>query len=121
MRFLKIACLVSFLLNPSLINAQILCKDLPSTYTNYSNALHIIGKTNFLIKDKVSTSSSSWINGASFSSCDGKIGFLIVQIRNKNYVHQNVPIAIWKNFKTSSSYGNFYNQNIKNKYRLKLR
>ena len=78
-------------------------------------------ETDFLIRDEVSTSRSSWINGASFSSCDGKIGFLIVQIGNRNYVHQNVPIAIWKNFKTSSSFGNFYNQNLKNKYRLKLR
>ncbi len=97
------------------------CKDIPEIFTSYQQAKNLIHNSSFTYVDKLNTSNSSWIRGARFYSCDNKTGFLIIVTDKQEYAHQNVPVEIWNRFKSASSFGSFYNQNIKNRYRLKLR
>jgi len=97
------------------------CNTLPKTFTSYEEALRLVRGTRFKLTDKVDTSSSSWVRGATFYSCDSNVGFLIIRTDKKDYIHQNVPISIWKGFKGVSSFGTYYANNIKGNYQLQLR
>lgn len=96
------------------------CSDIPKVFSSYQQAENLIGKSTFLYSDNVNTSKSSWIRGASFYSCDKEVGYFIVVTDRQEYIHQDLPIQVWENFKSASSFGAFYNQNIKNRYQLKL-
>lgn len=97
------------------------CKTLPTTFDSYSQANKLVKSSTFEIKESVNTSKSSWIRGATYYSCDGEKGFFILQTDNKEYIHQNVPLDIWKGFKNASSFGSYYSRNIKGKYQLQLK
>jgi hypothetical protein len=96
------------------------CKTISETFSSYEQAVKAISNSTFSYTDKVNTSSSSWIRSATFKSCDGKIGFLIIGTDSNPYIHQNVPISLWQNFKRASSYGSFYTRLIKNKFKLSV-
>ncbi len=96
------------------------CDTIPNSFTSYSKAINIVKRSSFSIEDTVRTSKSSWIKNASFYSCDGKIGFLIITTKKEKYIFQNVPFYVWKNFKKADSFGIFYNQNIRGKYPLNI-
>ena len=97
------------------------CKDIPDVFSSYQQAKNFIQKSSFFYSEKVNTSKSSWIRSASFYSCDKKTGFFIIATHKKEYIHQNLPIEIWNSFKSVGSFGQFYNQKIKNRYQLKVR
>lgn len=97
------------------------CKDLPNSFLNYSQALIEVRKSDFAINETIDTSKSSWIEGLEFCSCDSKVGFLILKTRDQEYIHQNVPIDLWRKFKSSNSFGGFYNSEIKGNYRIRIR
>jgi hypothetical protein len=97
------------------------CEDLPEIFDNYEDAHKKIHASEFAFSEKINTSRSSWIRGASYYSCDGKYGFLSILTDSKEYIHQNVPIHVWKAFKNAASFGSFYNKNIKHRYRLKIK
>lgn len=101
------------------LNAQT-CKTISETFSSYEQAVKAISNSTFSYTDKVNTSSSSWIRSATFKSCDGKIGFLIIGTDSNLYIHQNVPISLWQNFKRASSFGSFYTRLIKNKFKLSI-
>lgn len=96
------------------------CENLPKTYTSYSEAVSTITSASFTIEDSVDTSSSSWIAGAGFYSCDSVEGYLILETSKKNYVFKEVPLSIWKEFKIASSFGTYYNSYIRGKYQLAI-
>jgi len=96
------------------------CNELPTQFNNYEQALSEIKSTDFSFEDSVDTSRSSFIESASFYSCDSKSGYLIIGIRNTEYIYQNVPISVWEEFKEAESFGKFYNSNIKDRYLLSL-
>lgn len=76
-------------------------------------------KKSLRIKEIADTSKSSWINQASYFSSDGITGIFICSTSTgKEYIHKEVPLDIWKNFKNSTSKGNSYNKDIKNKFQL---
>jgi hypothetical protein len=79
------------------------CNRLPTSFANYDQALGQVKSASFKINERVNTSKSSWIRGATYYSCDSKIGFLIVKRDKKDYLHQNVPIEIWHGFKNANS------------------
>lgn len=89
-------------------------------FRSYSDAVRTVENTNFKIEEKLNTSRSSWIRGASFYSCDGIVGYLIIGTDKQEYIHKNVPIEIWNGFKRAKSFGSYYNQYIKGRYRLNL-
>jgi hypothetical protein len=93
------------------------CKDLPTNFNSYSEAVNRIEKATFQIKDKVTCYNSSWISKATYHSCDGKTGYFILYAQNgKSYIHKGVPLNIWKQFKVADSHGSYYSKNIKGKY-----
>jgi len=96
------------------------CKDLPSQFSSYSQAVNEVKSTNFTIEENVKTNISSWIKNISFYSCDSKIGFLLVETKSEEYIYQNVPISVWEQFKKADSFGTFYNRYIKGNYHLEM-
>jgi hypothetical protein len=38
--------------------------------------------------------------------------------KDKSYIHKNVPIQVWNEFKKATSFGKFYNRNIKGVYQM---
>lgn len=110
-----------FVFLPFLGCAQTECNSLPGSYSSYSQALSIIKGTKFRIADHINTSRSSFITSASYYSCDGKAGFLIIGLQGNDYIHKNLPNSLWLQFKKANSLGSFYNQYIKGRYNLVLK
>lgn len=97
------------------------CSKLPESFSSYMQALNLVKKSNFKIKESANVSSSSWLRSVKFYSCDGTKGYLIYTTnKNREYIHFGVPTYIWEGLKNASSKGSFYDVNIKNKYQVKL-
>lgn len=96
------------------------CANLPKSFGSYDEAVRIIKETHFTFQDNVITASSSWIRGANYYSCDNQIGYFLLYTDKQDYIYKDLPIDVWNGFKTSSSFGSFYNQSIKNRYQLYL-
>jgi len=96
------------------------CKDLPAKFSTYSQALYEVRNAKFSYSDQLNTSGSSFITGARYFSCDGKSGYLIIGLNNKDYIHQGLPKQIWLSFKKAESLGSFYSKNIRYRYRLSV-
>ncbi len=79
-----------------------------------------IRSASFRIAEEQNTDESSWVRGSEFYSCDGATGFFILRTDDRDYIHVDVPVAVWQGFKEASSFGSFYNMNIKRRYRLVL-
>lgn len=97
------------------------CKNLPDSYENLEEARSIILNTNFAYKDYYDVSESSFITSANYYSCDGMTGYLILGIKGRMYIFQNLPIRKWQVFKNSKSKGNYFNNAIKGRYSLKTK
>ncbi len=61
------------------------------------------------------TSRSSWIRGLEYFYADGK-GFLIINMKGKEYIFRGVPKYLWEEFKEAPSLGKFYHARIKGRY-----
>lgn len=96
------------------------CKEITTEFDSYQSALDVIKSSEFKISDNCDTSKSSWIYNAEYFSCDEESGFLLLTTKTKTYIHQNVPIKIWNEFKKAESFGSFYSIRIKGKYQLNL-
>lgn len=96
------------------------CSKIDEHFSSYGDALRKVRSVDWAIEESVNTSKSSWIRAASFYSCDGKSGYFIIKTDSKEYIHQGLPVGVWREFKTASSFGSYYTKNIKNKYRLRL-
>ncbi len=121
MRFTHRLILIFFCFIPILGYSQTNCKDLPKTFYSYNEAIDKVRNAKYSYVDNVNTARSSFVNGASYYSCDGQYGFLIIGINNRTFIHNGLPKKVWLSFKSASSFGTFYNQNIRNKYRLTLK
>jgi hypothetical protein len=96
------------------------CNKINSNFTSYDSAIELVKSSDFSIEEKINTD-SSWINSIEYCSCDKLTGFLIVNTKKgKSYIHENVPIQLWYEFKNANSFGRFYNQNVKGNYFLSL-
>jgi len=79
-----------------------------------------IRSASFRIAEEQNTDESSWVRGAEFYTCDGATGFFILRTDDQDYIHIDVPVAVWQGFKEASSFGSYYTANIKHRYRLGL-
>jgi hypothetical protein len=91
------------------------------SFRTYKEAVQYVRNTKFKITEYLDTSKSSWIRGASFHSSDGKSGYMIIETDKKPYIHEGVPLSIWKGFKSADSFGKYYLHNLKSKYRIYLK
>ena len=96
------------------------CAHLPTSFASYTEAMDQIRSASFRIAEEQNTDESSWVRGAEFYSCDGVTGFFILRTDDREYIHVEVPVAVWQGFKEASSFGTYYNANIKRRYRLDL-
>ncbi|MGY3052386.1 hypothetical protein ACVWYG_000576 [Pedobacter sp. UYEF25] len=96
------------------------CNKLPKKFSTYKDAENRITSAKFNFTDNINTSTSSFVTSANFYSCDSKIGYLIIGLKGRLYIHQKVPTELWINFKKASSFGSFYINYIRNKYPLHL-
>ncbi|AHW61778.1 hypothetical protein FH5T_08190 [Draconibacterium orientale] len=111
------SCLLFFI---TAIQAQT-CKDLPTHFNSYNEAVSKVEKTTFKVKDKITCYGSSWISKATYHSCDGDTGYFILYAQNGNsYIHKGVPLSVWEKFKSADSFGSYYSKYIKGKYQLKI-
>jgi hypothetical protein len=94
------------------------CADLPKTFKNYEAAIDQVEAASFAIDETVKTPESSWIKSATFSSCDGNLGFFLLRVKDETYIYQDVPLELWEGFKQTDSKGGFYNREIKGRYKL---
>lgn len=120
MKFIPALFIIWLYSQATLLNAQP-CQQLPESFISYDQAFEKIKKADFKIEDSVDCSVSSWIKEASFYSCDGEIGYFILKTKNGNeYLHKGLPLKVWNEFKNASSFGGYYNRQIKGKYLLKI-
>jgi len=96
------------------------CADLPIHFASYKQAIDTIENFSFQMSDGANTYNNHWIKSAHFYSCSGDLGILILKTDTSEYIHANVPIVLWLQFKDTDSSDSFYNANIKNKYIFKL-
>jgi mevalonate pyrophosphate decarboxylase len=115
-----IILLVCLLSSTFISYAQTNCFKLPSTFKSYNQATTLVKATKFKIIETANTSKSTWVKSATYYSCDGKTGYLIILLKSKEYIHANLPYSIWKGFKNASSKGKYYDNNIKHKYQLRV-
>ncbi len=79
----------------------------------------MVQSATFAYRHKINTADSSWILWAEYLSCDKKTGYFIFETeKNKIYIHENMPIEIWEDFKSALSKGSYYSKNIRGRYRL---
>lgn len=96
------------------------CSEINPIFTSYNNAIEVVQNSSFAIEEKLDTN-SSWIDSIEYYSCDKVSGYLIVNTKKgTSYIHKNVPIQVWNDFKNTDSFGRFYNQNIKGNYYLDI-
>lgn len=96
------------------------CSKIPTSFKSYNEAERIVSNTSFNYTDKVNTDKSSWIRAAKFYSCDKQTGFFIMKTDKEEYIHKDVPIEVWSDFKNAQSFGNYYNSFIKHRYQLSV-
>jgi hypothetical protein len=89
-------------------------------FNSYEEAIVWVRSTNSLIKDSVDTSKSSWIRSAEYYSDGLGIGFLILNMKGKEYIWEGVPLNVWKGFKKADSFGKYYHRYIKGNYYMEL-
>ena len=94
------------------------CSEIKLPFTTYKEATNTVNSVDFNFTDEGYTSKSSWIRSAKYYSCDGKMGYMVYTTDKKEYIHLDVPIETWEEFKNAESFGRYYNNNIKHKYRL---
>ena len=114
----KIYLLFYLFLIPLTCKSQNPCKNIQTSFNNYNQALSAVKSADFIYVDNVTTERSSWIRGAKFYSCNKSTGFLIIKTDKREFIHQNVPISVWNNFKLSDSFGSFYSRNIRRNYKI---
>ncbi len=96
------------------------CESLPNNFKTYKAALNAIETANYNYHESIDTKKSSWIIGLTYYSCDNKKGFLVMETKKEKYIHQDIPVSIWRELKQAPSFGSYYNHNIKGKYKVRL-
>ena len=96
------------------------CQELPIQYNSKEEAVYQIKGADFMIEEMTPMALRSWIRSARFYSCDGALGYLIAWTDRSEFVHQDVPIKVWRELKKNNSLDNYYKRNIRGKYPLKV-
>ena len=53
---------------------------------------------------------------ADFYSCDVQSGFLVIEIDDKNYIYEDVPVTLWEEFSKTIDPDGFIDDKIKGKF-----
>lgn len=77
-------------------------------------AMKKIDKVEFNFVQNLELLNPFGIQEATFYSCDGNNGYMVVKTSRRDYIHENVPRYVWEDFKNSYSLNRFYDRYIKN-------
>lgn len=103
-----------------LVSCQNDCSDINSDFQSYNKAVRTIKNTDFSVEEELSNNNSSWIANAEYYSCDNSFGYMILYTDSDEYIFQNMPIKVWREFQKADSKGRFYNVYIKGRYQLRI-
>ena len=113
------ALLIFLIFAGMILNAQIdNCAHTNTSWKNEAEAIETVENGSFARIEMIEGEDASWVESVHFYSCDEGYGFLIVKGKRKRFIHQNVPLKVWENFKSAHSKGGYYNFYIKNKFKL---
>jgi len=89
-------------------------------FSSYEEAqTWVITNPNFT-KDTVDTTKSSWIREAEYYTDGSYSGYLILNMRGKEYIWEGVPLNVWEGIKQADSFGKYYHKHIKGRFILEL-
>lgn len=94
------------------------CHELPEMFTSQSQAINSIENATFRTRQTIKISRYQSPRSAVFYSCDGKTGYMIVDINDKlREVYSNVPQEVWSQFINTNDPIGFYSANVKDKFK----
>ena len=97
--------------------------ELPKQFSSYDEAVNKVENANFKIEENADVegkSENNWIESAKYFANDEQSGILIINMKGKEYIFDEVPITVWNDFKSSDDMGKYYNQSIRGIYILTL-
>lgn len=92
------------------------CDDLPEHFLNIDKALEFIRNCNFEFEEAFEALAVRGIRNVSYHSCDKVTGFLVLVTHDRTFIHKEVPIKVWEEFKYAESIETYYRLNIKFTY-----
>jgi hypothetical protein len=92
--------------------------DIRAHFASYEQALRVVRSTYDCDVEEVSR--SSVVFGAEYCDEGNGQGYLIVNLRGREYIHAGVPAEIWEEFRGAESMGNYYAAHLRGRYRLTL-
>lgn len=92
----------------------------PPPFATYDEAMDWVRNSSGLSCQSTDTERSSWIHSAEFCSDGSGTGYAIFELRDKEYIHAGVPASVWLEFTRAPSLGQYYDFNIRGRYRLEL-
>jgi hypothetical protein len=94
--------------------------DAPPRFATYDEAIDWVRNSSGLSCQSTDTERSSWIHSAEFCSDGSGVGYAIFELRDKEYIHADVPESVWIEFTQAPSLGQYYDFNIRGRYNLEL-
>jgi hypothetical protein len=70
--------------------------------------------------DVQEVSRSSVVYRVEYCEAGHEQGYLIVNLRGREYIHAGVPESVWEEFRDAESMGSYYASNLRGHYRLEL-
>jgi hypothetical protein len=107
------------IINISLLACPDNCAVSSTSWKSEKEAIDALEKADFLFSESFNNESESWLLSASFYSCDGQNGYLVIHSQKKDFIHSSVPLVVWQDLKNANSKGGFYNFYIRDKYAFK--
>ena len=97
---------------------------IPNEFNSYIEAKQIVRSADLSIQEEAETdgrSANNWIREAKYFADDKKSGYLIINMKGKDYIFDELPYSVWEQFKNSEDLGKAYHRLIKGRYNLKLK
>jgi hypothetical protein len=94
------------------------CDSLEIRAFSTDDAISIIKQSSFRYQQQFKISRTYGVMSASFFSCDGKLGYLIVKVEKKDYIYIDVPKSKWTGLISSADINGFYDEEINGNYEV---
>lgn len=89
-------------------------------FATYDEAIDWVRNSSGLSCESTDTERSSWIRSAEFCGDGSGMGYAIFELRDREYIHAGVPESVWLAFTQAPSLGQYYDYNIRGRYRMEL-
>jgi hypothetical protein len=123
MVFHKISLFIFFITAHALTYASPTpCDTIPVQWKSQKAAIEYLRKSSFLIHEqRLAEGNDEAIRSASYYSCDGETGYLLIRYGGKEVLHQAVPLGVWQNLKNANSLSGYYHFYLRDRFVFKLK